>query len=369
MSNAYRINALTQAQLDAAYEQARTRIAGPQPEPQAEPDKRAFLAQAISRYPRWLSILIYSLCALMLVVAFLPSAMRLYHIGQATVGQTFTDNASVVVAAICIVLMAEVGQIIFSLALAVTVVRWQVVALIVGAFICTLIALTGNAAAVYGSASLINPDDPPPTPAGEVFKFLETFAPPILVLITAQILKTQLLHAIQDKYAAEQQHAERVEAMRRQYAEAEKQWREAVASAHLTSDWDRTLAVAIFDALRSANAGSKAIIRELSSEERRWLVTRERSGAEWWDASALQVSFAQPSEGVPLLSAVRPQADNGQHGYGSGYVRAADARTQVREYLDANPDAAALTVRDLASAIGVGKTVTSEVLREWKAQR
>lgn len=44
-----------------------------------------------------------------------------------------------------------------------------------------------------------------------------------------------------------------------------------------------------------------------------------------------------------------------------------DARTTVRNYLRTHPEASALSVRQLASAAGVSKTVAHETLTEWKA--
>lgn len=73
------------------------------------------------------------------------------------------------------------------------------------------------------------------------------------------------------------------------------------------------------------------------------------------------------------MSAVRPSADTdgqtGQHGYGTGYNRNSDARNKVREYLASTPSAADMPVRELATVVGVGKTVAAEVIREWKQDK
>jgi hypothetical protein len=68
---------------------------------------------------------------------------------------------------------------------------------------------------------------------------------------------------------------------------------------------------------------------------------------------------------VPALVAAVP--DNpAEHGNGNGYVRRTDARTRVREYIQTNPDAVNLSARDLAEAVGVGKTTAAEELGKWK---
>lgn len=45
-----------------------------------------------------------------------------------------------------------------------------------------------------------------------------------------------------------------------------------------------------------------------------------------------------------------------------------DARTKVREYLAGHPEAAMMTVRELAGAVGVSKTVAAEELARWKRE-
>jgi predicted GIY-YIG superfamily endonuclease len=44
------------------------------------------------------------------------------------------------------------------------------------------------------------------------------------------------------------------------------------------------------------------------------------------------------------------------------------ARNAVRKYIEENPDALTLSVRELASIVGAGKTVTAEVMSEYRAQ-
>lgn len=45
-----------------------------------------------------------------------------------------------------------------------------------------------------------------------------------------------------------------------------------------------------------------------------------------------------------------------------------DARTKVRKYLNDNPDAVSMTVRELASTVGVGKSIAAEELARWKQE-
>lgn len=80
----------------------------------------------------------------------------------------------------------------------------------------------------------------------------------------------------------------------------------------------------------------------------------------------------------PQLSAAdnggQPDADGqadrllsaGQQRTGSGYARASDARERVKAYLAAHPEAMGRPVREVAEAVGVGKTVTGDVMKEMR---
>lgn len=46
-----------------------------------------------------------------------------------------------------------------------------------------------------------------------------------------------------------------------------------------------------------------------------------------------------------------------------------DVRSAVRQYLEQNPDAVSMSVRDLSKAVGVGKTVAGEELSAYKEQK
>lgn len=266
----YKVNALTQEQRDAAYAAARKRIAGIEPVPGDEPKRSVYNRHSVSRFPAWVMILVTVLCLVMLVVAFLPSAMRLHAVALATNAVVLLHATSVYAAAIATVMMAEIGQVIFSLAAATNDASWQRRTLLGGALVCTLIALSGNAVAM-GTHALDN-----------LFAFLETFAPPVLVLITAQILKTQMLHATESKHAADLKYHDDHATWERNHAAAKSEWLTRYTNATSAREWDATLANALRDALRAANRQSKAVLRELTPTDWRALILRERSAEEWW---------------------------------------------------------------------------------------
>lgn len=100
-----------------------------------------------------------------------------------------------------------------------------------------------------------------------------------------------------------------------------------------------------------------------------WNAQKQRMGV--GAPSAVSITDGQKTAQNPALS-VRTttygQADGRGHGYGTGYERRNDARDKVRAYLEANPDAFNLTVRDLAERAGVGKTVAASVRKEMISQ-
>lgn len=266
-----RVNALTIEQREAALNHARLRIAGDEPTFR-EPTLQDFVSRTTNRFPPVVTRTITLLSMFMLIVAFLPSAMRLHEIGRMMFSKVITDVNSVYVAALCIVLMAEVGVVIFSLAAATNAENVQQRRMLnVGSWVSVAIALAGNGEMVK------------PWQEASVFVWLETFAPPMLVLITAQILKSQMLHSIEARHAAQQAYTTAHAQWIRDTNEARAAWQAAYTEAQNDARWARMAANALRDAIRKANARSTAVLRELSDEEWRVLVIRELSAENWFE--------------------------------------------------------------------------------------
>lgn len=81
-----------------------------------------------------------------------------------------------------------------------------------------------------------------------------------------------------------------------------------------------------------------------------------------WGAS---VAVTLERDALPVQP-VRPALSVRTADSGQGYKRDSSASKTVREYLDANPDAVALPVRELAERVGVGKSTVAKVLAEMK---
>ena len=296
----YKVNALTQEQRDAAYESARQRIAG------RKPDIADYEGSAIGHYPAWVNRIVTTLSLVMLMAAFLPSAMRLHAIALSSALLTLADLPSSYVAALCVVLMAEIGQVIFSVASAISVERWHRHALRLGSLVCLCIALAGNAQAMSAYAF------------SNAVAFLETFAPPVLVLITANILKSQMLNAVRQRHASQQS-----------YASALIVWQTQLAHADANPAYARTLANVLRDALRSANKHSKAVLRELTNADWLALVERERSAEEWYERASQTAMPTQKAVSVaPALPHIQlPSQVRSGHTNGNATREIADAET------------------------------------------
>jgi len=264
----YKVNPLTQEQRDEAYEETRQRIAG------IEPTLDSFQRNAFTRYPPSAVRAINFLANMVLIAAFVPSAIRILIASFAAFLYGVPSFEVALIVGVCSVLLAESGQIAFTLAAGVTQGRWVRMGLWGGAIACTAYALVGNAHVAQ-----------PWLHGGHIFAWLETFMPPALVLVAANVRKTQILHASEARYEAKQK-----------YDAALSGWKKAIATAEQDASWERTLANVLRNALRSANKQSKAVLRELTNADWVALVMRERNSEEWWDAAQSEIDQRKRSE-------------------------------------------------------------------------
>lgn len=247
-----------------------------------KPDRATFDTPNVSRYPRSITRLITALCLLLLIAAFTPSAIRLYHIGSTTFGNAIDHLPSMEVVGIATILLAETGQIVFSLALAVLPSTRGVKVLLYSSMgIATAIALIGNI-----QVALPGHWDNP-------FGWLEAIAPPLLVLSTAYVLKSQMLDTIEQRHAHE-----------RAYLQAVAEWKVATAAPENHPRWSQFYANALRDALRTANKARRTLnLNDLTTADWRALVWREIHTETWYEQPEL------PLKGGEVISA----HENGHH--------------------------------------------------------
>jgi len=224
------------------------------------PERDQFNHYAARRYPPNVTKLINVLCILLLLAAFTPSAIRLYVIGSQTFGAAVPYEMAMIAVGIATVLTAEVGQVVFSLALATLGTTRNARRLLYTSMgIATAIALVGNVQVAL------------PGHVESPFAWLEAIAPPLLVLSTAYVLKEQMLEAIELRHANE-----------RAYQEAINEWQQAAASPETHPQWMQFYANALRDALRKTNNRRKEVLESLSTADWRALVYRELQADDWY---------------------------------------------------------------------------------------
>jgi hypothetical protein len=249
---------LTQDQRQAARQaacQAVVRSIGPRPV------REQFAHHTISKYPPSVTRLISLLCIVLLLAAFTPSAIRLYVIGSQTFGQAVSNSVAMTAVGLATVLSAEIGQVVFSLALATLgTSRSSRRLLYVSMTIATILALTGNIQIAL------------PGHTKSPFAWLEAVAPPLLVLSTAYVLKEQVLETVERRHADECA-----------FQAALADWRMATAEPENHPSWSQFYANALRDALRRANYRRQEALAALTIADWRALVYRELQADLWYE--------------------------------------------------------------------------------------
>jgi hypothetical protein len=242
------------------------------------PQRDHYNQHAAHRYPPMVTKLITGLCIALLLAAFTPSAIRLYVIGSQTFGAAVPYELAMVAVGIATVLTAEVGQVVFSLALATLGTTKSARLLLFGSMgIATAIALVGNVQVAL------------PGHLHSPFAWLEAIAPPLLVLSTACVLKEQMLEAIEMRHANE-----------RDYQDAINDWQRATVNPQAHHQWMQFYANALRDALRKANSRKRESLETLSTNDWRSLVYRELQADDWYstpEVSSVAVVVGHGEEG------------------------------------------------------------------------
>lgn len=285
----YQLKPLTQDERQNAHvaaQQAVMRAVG------ERPLREAFDRHTASRYPPAVTKLINGLCIVLLLAAFTPSAIRLFVIGSETFGVAVSDNLAMVAVGVATVLTAEIGQVVFSLALATMGTTASARRLLYASMgIATTIALVGNVQVAL------------PGHVHSPFAWLEAIAPPLLVLSTAYVLKEQLLDAIETRHANE-----------RAYQESVNLWQSATADPESHPHWMQFYANALRDAIRKVNSRRKDTLVSLNTGDWRALVYRELQADNWYaqpNIEQLSTEGAKEVAETELLPLVASDTNNG----------------------------------------------------------
>lgn len=258
MSALQNLRPLTQEERQNAYAAAQDAVLRAIGE---RPRRDQFTHYSSHRYPPFVTRLINLLCILSLLAAFTPSAIRLYVIGSQTFGAAVPQPLAMVAVGIATVLTAEIGQVVFSLALATLGTTRSARRLLYASMgIATAIALVGNVQVAL------------PGHIRSPFAWLEAIAPPLLVLSTAYVLKEQLLESIEMRHANE-----------RAYQEASAEWLSASGKPERHPQWFQFYTNALRDALHKANNRKRETLGSLTVQDWRSLVHRELQADNWYE--------------------------------------------------------------------------------------
>lgn len=262
------------------------------------PQRDHYNHYATHRYPPMVTKLITGLCIALLLAAFTPSAIRLYVIGSSTFGATVPYELAMIAVGIATVLTAEVGQVVFSLALATLGTTPNARRLLYTSMgIATAIALVGNVQVAL------------PGHMHSPFAWLEAIAPPLLVLSTAYVLKEQMLEAIELRHANE-----------RAYQEASNDWQRATINPEAHSQWMQFYANALRDALRKGNSRRREALEGLNTADWRALIYRELQADNWYEQppQEVQINPVEPMEVIEQHPLELSANGNGSHLHPNG---------------------------------------------------
>ncbi len=261
------INNLTEAGRLAAYEKARKWVAGPKP-------RLSKIESRPSKYPKQVMRLVLGLCLLLLIAAFIPSAIRLYRSGSEEFCRSFNiaDNQNEMlcnIVGVSTVLLAETGSLVFILALSVVqgVARYKIGKFnidLVRVFLWTS-TLASVLIAIVGNAHIGKP-----WKTQIVFDYLVTFVPPILVLSVGYVLKDLFLQSIADRYTQLTEYQQKLES-----------YQGVLDYPEDSGKWYKAYSKALKEAIQKANRSRKEELSALSSKEWEYLIMQEIREANW----------------------------------------------------------------------------------------
>lgn len=258
------IKRLTETQRLAAHERARKWAAGTRPTLSTNFDS------APSKYPKQVVGLVLVLCFILLIAAFIPSAIRLHKSGSQEFCQSLNSTSGLCnLVGISTVLLAETGSLVFILALSVVESSAPIQ---LGRFKIDLVrtllwtsALSSVFIAIVGNAHIGKPWE-----TGIVFDYLVTFVPPVLVLSVGYVLKDLLLQSIATR------HKRLYE-----YERLLNNHLELLENPEQSPKWLQVYSKALKDAIQKANKKKAEELQLLNREEWESLIVFEMKEAVW----------------------------------------------------------------------------------------
>jgi hypothetical protein len=279
---------LTEAEREEAYDVARHRVAG-KPVEQREYPPLKLPEQEPAEYPDWMIYLVVTLCIVVLIGAFIPSAYRMYVAGETVFCDAFAEFTDPDLedeitpeppAELCVsvgvmtVIMAEIGQTVALLAIAVlgttsssaiavkkatsisNAIFWGV------AVMTTIVAYTGNLHVARPWTSV------GPFFGVDIFAWILDLFPPTLVIGIMYALKELMLYFIKRRYQYITQISDAKTAREDQIDADRTERKYFLDKPEEHPQWLRVYSLAIREAMSLANGrqkGERSTIKDVAS--------------------------------------------------------------------------------------------------------
>lgn len=335
------VPALTQTQRLDAQAKTRAQVASLLGR---KPEWWDYSGNVTTKYPALFTWSIIISCLVAASAAFVISAMRIQYITYKIFLLGIPDHGKAEIASYAMVALAEAASIAFTIAFTV-IGRTNVArAILVGSVIGTaLLALSGNyEVALRGHGMTL-------------FMILESMLPPLLTLSIAFVLERTFLEDIE---SWQQQRA---------IWQADKKiWQDATRNAHNHPRWIPLYANELRDTITKTYARRKAtteFLNALPDAAWAWLVKRELSADDWYVYAA-----QNELEGENLAFLSEP-SEHELRGQDSQQTRQTPAMDTALRHLEAHPEDAKLSSRDLAKRIGVGKDTAAKAIAMFAQQQ
>lgn len=316
-----------------------------------KPTFAQFENTTVGKYPPALVNRVTRLAYWFLVAAFIPSAIRLFAIGYETFNHNIESKLLAGLVATCIVALAEIGAILFTLAFAVLPVHRLTRVLLISAMLVSVaISLIGNYTfALYGQH--VN-----------AFAWLEALGPPSLTLITAYILKEVGLDAIRRR------HADKVS-----FELALTDWQQQIETVESHRHYMHNLANALWDALVAKNRSLTDGL-EFDAAEKSHYVRFELQQDNWYQDIAQPTPKHNGRTSTKLapndLALVQLSAQLAPHAQSNGQSYQLGASEMAQLFFEQNPNvlwAEDLSERQLAAQLGISNGTVGAVRRRLRA--
>ncbi len=233
------------------------------------PKRDDFVTHQYGRFPNSVRLAIMALVTIILVSAFILSAMRLYDIGNIEFAKTIPDKYSAIAAGIFIILLAEASTVLFMIAISVIGdSRISKGIMLTLAILATAIALAGNYyVALHGQET-------------NVFSWLEALSPPIITIGTSYVLERFIFGMIEQRHRDQIAFDKEYKVYQQKVSNPERH--DYFVQAYANAIWDQLLFVNRDRRRKHDGVPLPELLAQASAAIKNVLVSREFAADTWY---------------------------------------------------------------------------------------